>query len=114
MFGSIKSYLYIVLAGGFIWLAGQGILFVNDAMENAAEVVLKQSQLEIRDARISALEGEKAQIEEALRIAEEERVVLETRNLELRAIRDAALAAGGESDGQIAPVLSDTIRALSD
>ena len=113
MFGSIKSYLYIALAAGFIWIAGAGIKFVNEAMDTAAEVILQQSQLEIRSTRIAVLEQEKVQIEEALRIAEEERQSLEVRNAALRNIRDRALQSGEEDDGQIAPVLGDTLRSLS-
>ena len=113
MFGSIKSYLYIILAGGFMYLASQGIVFVNDAMDNAATVVRQEFQLEIRDARISTLEKEKRQIANALIIAEEERQSLELRNNQLRSIRDRALTAGEEDDGPIAPVLGDTLRSLS-
>lgn len=117
MFGwlsGIKSWLYIALGAGFIYLAGQGISFVNEAMDNAATIVRQEIQLEIRDARISVLETEKAQIENALKIAEEERQALELRNSELRAIRDRALTAGEDADGKIAPVLGDTLRALSE
>lgn len=117
MFGwlsGIKSWLYIALAAGGIWLGGQVLGFVNDAMDNAATVVRQETQLEIRDARIAVLETEKDQIEQALAIAEEERLALELRNAELRAIRDRALTAGEEADGEIAPVLGDTLRALSE
>lgn len=114
MFSSIKSYLYIALAGGFLYLAVLGVGFVNEAMDNAATVVRQEVQLEIRDARISTLETEKRQIETALIIAEEERQSLELRNSELRAIRDRALTAGEEDNGPIAPVLGDTLRSLSD
>jgi hypothetical protein len=114
MVGSIKSYLYIALAFGFIYLAGEGFQFVDEAMDNAATIVRQEAQLEIRDARISNLESEKAQIQNALIIAEEERQALVLRNSELRDIRDKALTAGEEADGEISPVLGDTLRALSE
>ena len=57
--------------------------------------------------------AEKDQIAAALAIAEEERVALELRNAELRDIRDRALTAGEEDNGEIAPVLGDTLRSLS-
>ncbi len=116
MFGwvsGIKSYLYIALAMGGIWLGAMVLGFVNDAMDNAAEVVRQQVTIELRDARISVLETEKDQIEAALALAEEERIALELRNVELRGIRDRALSAGEEDDGDIAPVLGDTLRSLS-
>ena len=113
MFGSIKAYLYIGLAAVFMLLAMQGLSFINESMDNAATVILQGAQLEIKDAHITSLETEKAQAEEAMRIAEEERVALEERNTELRGIRDSALQAGDEADGIIAPVLGDTLRALS-
>lgn len=113
MFDTVKGYLYIALAGAFIWVGGMGINFVSDAMDTAATVVRQESMLEIRDARIDVLESEKALAEEALRISEEERLALETKTKELRDIRDTALATGDEKNGTIAPVLGDTLRALS-
>lgn len=113
MFESVKAYLYIGLVAGFILLTMQGLSFVNESMDNAATVIRQEAQLEIRSARIISLETEKAQAEEAMRIAEEERRALEERNLELRGIRDNALQSGDEADGIIAPVLGDTLRALT-
>lgn len=101
MFNSIKSYLYIGLAGGFIYLAVLGIGFVNEAMDNAVVVVRQEIQLEIRNSRIDALESERRQIQTALDIAEEERQSLELHNIELSAIRDRALTAGEEDNGEI-------------
>lgn len=113
MFGKIKIYLYGVIAAGALYLVYLGVGFVNEAIDNAEELVRKEAQLEIRDSRISVLETEKDQIEAALGIAEEERAALELRNNELRAIRDRALTSGEEDDGEIAPVLGDTLRSLS-
>jgi len=113
MWGGIKGYLYIGLAAGAIFLSVQGLAFVNTAMDNAATVVRQEIQLEIRDAAIVVLESEKAQIVGALEIAEDARLVLETRNTELRDIRDSALMSGDENNGTISTVLGDTLRALS-
>lgn len=116
MFGwvsGIKSYLYIALAAGVIWLVSQGVGFVNNAIDNAEKVVRQQVSLELREAAIATLKAEKAQIESALMAAEKGRVALEARNEQLRRIRDRALTSGEEDDGEIAPVLGDTLRSLS-
>ena len=106
-----------------IWIWGAGIAlaawlswniygFVDTALEDRQLVVTQQVQLELRQSEIKTLEIRLAQAEEAQRIAEEARLEAETREAELRNIRDGALTAGDEKDGEIAPVLKDTLRAL--
>lgn len=112
-FGSLKSWAYIALAAAFMALAAKGLIFVNEAMDNAAEIVRQQVTIELKDATIHTLQTEKAQIEQALQIVEEERQALNEANRMLRTIRERALTAGDEADGEIAPVLGDTLRALS-
>lgn len=111
---SFKSYLYIALAAGAIYLGAQGFSFVNTAIDNASLVVLQESQLSIKEAANAALQSQLEQAKNALEIAEEERQALELRNDALRDIRDRALTAGEEDNGEIAPVLGDTLRALSE
>lgn len=106
-----------------VWIWGAGILlaswlswnvygFVNQALDDRQLVVTQQVQLELRDSEIETLEFRITQAEDAQRVAEEARIEAELREDELQRIRDAAIAAGDERDGELAPVLQDTLRAL--
>jgi len=99
----------ILLAG---WVSFQVYGFVDQALEDRKLVVTQQVQLELRESEIDTLNSRIAQAEEAQRIAEIARRQAELRESELRQIRDNALSTGDERDGELAPVLQDTLRSL--
>lgn len=117
---SVLSFLNprrLMIAGAALlaaWLAWQVWGFVDQALEDRETVIQQQLTIELRESEIETLQTRMAQAEEARRIAEIARRQAEEREGELRQIRDAAVGAGDERDGEIAPVLGDTLRALRD
>lgn len=109
-----KKLLYIggaILVGFIAW---EAFKFVNTAIDNAALVAEQAITIQLHEGEI---ETQQALIEQAKRtaaISEQARLEAERRESELRQIRDAAIRAEDGSDGAIAPVLGDTLRALRD
>lgn len=99
----------IVLVG---WLSWNIYGFVDRALEDRQTIVTQQVKLELRKNEIATLNGQIEQAREAQRISEEARLEEELREEELHKIRDKAISAGDERDGELAPVLKDTLRAL--
>lgn len=107
-----KKLLYIGGAILAMFLAWEAFKFVNTALDNAALVAEQAITIQLHEDEI---ETQQALIEQAKRtaaISEQARIESELRESELRQIRDVAIRAEDESDGAIAPVLGDTLRAL--
>jgi hypothetical protein len=88
--------------------------FVETSIDNAALVVEQDVIIQLKDGEIDTLQAALDQAAEAAAIAEEAEREIEVLEAELDAIRDRALNSGDDRDGPIAPVLSDTLRALRD
>lgn len=99
-----------VLVAGFVSWNVYG--FVDQALDDRERVVRQQIQLELRSDEIDTLNTRLEQAKEAQRISEAARLEAEMRQNELGNIMDNALSAGDEDDGELAPVLQDTLRAL--
>jgi len=81
-------------------------------VDNAALVEQQKITIQLQAGELETQEALREQAERAQLIAEAARVEAETRESELRQIRDAAIRAEDEDDGAIAPVLGETLRAL--
>jgi len=102
------------LAGAFlaVYLSVQVFGFVNTAIDNATLVEKQKITIQLQAGELATQEALREQAERAQLIAEAARIEAETRESELRQIRDAAIRAEDEDNGTIAPVLSETLRAL--
>ncbi len=115
LLGLLKDPKKLLYLGGAI-LAGFLLLkvytFVDTAIDNAALVERQRIELQLKDDELATQQLLLDQAEEAARMSEMARLEAERRESEIRQIRDAILQSGDDRDGAIAPVLSDTLRAL--
>lgn len=111
---SPKNLMYI--AGAFLamFLAWEGFKFVNTAIDNAALVERQALTIQLKDGELETQQLLLEQSQQAAAISEAARLAAEERESEIRQIRDAILESGDDRDGDIAPVLGDTLRALRD
>jgi len=107
-----KRLAYLAGALVAVYLSVQVVGFVNTAVDNAALVEQQKITIQLQAGELETQEALREQAERAQLIAEAARVEAETRESELRQIRDAAIRAEDEDDGAIAPVLGETLRAL--
>ena len=109
-----KNLLYIggaLLAGFIVW---EAFKFVNTAIDNAALVEQQRIEIQLKDGELETQRLILKQAHKAAAISEAARLEAERRESEIRQIRDAILQSGDDRDGDIAPVLGDTLRALRD
>ena len=107
-----KRLAYLAGALFAAYLAVQVVGFVNTAIDNAALVEKQKITIQFQKGELETQQALREQAERAQLIAEAARVEAETRESELRKIRDAAIRAEDVDDGAIAPVLGETLRAL--
>jgi len=107
-----KKLLYIAGAVLAVYLSWQALAFVNTAIDNAALVAEQKITIQLLEGEVETQKFLTQQAERAAEIAETARIEAEEREVELDRIRDDALSAGDERDGELAPVLQDTLRAL--
>ena len=114
LFANPKKLLYIggaILAGFIAW---EAFKFVNTAIDNAALVEQQRIEIQLKDGELETQQLLLEQAQQAAAISEAARLEAERRESEIRQIRDAILQSGDDRDGDIAPVLGDTLRALRD
>ena len=114
LFANPKKLLYIgaiILVGFIVW---EAFKFVNTAIDNAALVEQQRIEIQLKDGELDTQRLLLEQAQQASAISEAARLEAERRAGEIRQIRDAILQSGDDRDGDIAPVLGDTLRALRD
>ncbi len=109
-----KKLLYIGGAILAMFLAWEAFKFVNTAIDNAALVEQQRIEIQLKDGELETQQLLLEQAQQAAAISEAARLEAERRESEIRQIRDAILQSGDDRDGDIAPVLGDTLRALRD
>lgn len=102
--------LAVILMVGAIGI--KAFSFLDGVIEDNKTLVRQELQIKLKDAEIVTLTRAAKQAAEAQKISDAARAEAERVATELRSIRDAASFSGDENNGPIAPVLSDTLRAL--
>lgn len=109
-----KKLLYIAGAMLAAFLVWESVKFVNTALDNAALVEQQRIEIQLKEGELETQQLLLEQAQQAAAISEAARLEAERRESEIRQIRDAILQSGDDRDGDIAPVLGDTLRALRD
>lgn len=109
---SLKQWLWAGGIAALVALGWQAKNYVQNEIAEAALIAEQAITIQLQQDEIATQATLLEQAQRAAAIAEEARLAAEERERELRAVRDAAIRAGDEDDGVVAPVLEDTLRAL--